>query len=347
MTLRVGLIGYGLAGRVFHAPLLQAAGFEVTRVATGRSDEIARDLPAAIVVSDPISLATCVDVDLVVIASPNDTHYPLAMAALRAGRAVVIDKPFTTTVAEADELIATAQTHGCLLSVFHNRRWDSDFLTLKSVIARGDLGEVVSYQCRFDRFRAEVRDRWREQSIPGAGLFFDLGPHLIDQALQLFGWPDWLHADMQYQRAGTQVDDGFQLTMGKGRQRILLGGTMLAAAPEPKFVVHGTAGSFVKSGIDVQEVQLKAGLRPGDAGFAEEPASDAAHVTKVRGENFETAVIPTFRGEYSAYYAGIRAAMEGNASQPPVLAQQARDTMRIIEAARRSHRDGVRISLAE
>ena len=344
MKLRAGLIGYGLAGRVFHAPLLQAAGIAVAQVASSRADEVRRDFPAAKVVADPMAVATSPDVDLVVVASPNDTHHALGLAALRAGRAVVIDKPFARTMAEAEELIATAQAQKKLLSVFHNRRWDSDFLTLKDCIQRGDLGEVVSYQCRFDRFRIEVQDRWRERPALGGGVFFDLGPHLIDQALELFGWPEWLFADLNQQRPGSQVDDDFRLIMGKGRVRMVLGATILAAQPEPKFVVHGTGGSFVKSGMDVQEDQLKARLRPGDAGFGVEPAEQAASVTTMRNGQAHTERRATLPGQYVAYYQGIRATLEHGAPET-VTAQSALRTMRILELALQSHREGRKILL--
>ena len=344
MQLRAGLIGYGLAGRVFHAPLLQAAGIAVAQVASSRADEVRRDFPAAKVVADPMAVATSPDVDLVVVASPNDTHHALGLAALRAGRAVVIDKPFARTLAEAEELIATAQVQKKLLSVFHNRRWDSDFLTLKDCIQRGDLGEVVSYQCRFDRFRLEVQDRWRERPALGGGVFFDLGPHLIDQALELFGWPEWLFADLNRQRPGSQVDDDFRLIMGKGRVRMVLGATILAAQPEPKFVVHGTGGSFVKPGMDVQEDQLKAGLRPGDAGFGVEPAEQAASVTTLRNGQAQTERRTPLPGQYVAYYQGIRATLEHGAPEP-VTAQSALRTMRILELALQSHREGRKILL--
>ncbi len=344
MKLRAGLIGYGLAGRVFHAPLLQAAGIAISQVASSRAEEVQRDFPEAKVVADPMAVATSADVDLVVVAAPNDTHHALGMAALRAGRAVVIDKPFARTVAEAEELIATAHAQKKLLSVFQNRRWDSDFLTLKDCIMRGDLGEVVSYQCRFDRYRLEVQDRWRERPALGGGIFFDLGPHLIDQALQLFGWPEWIFADLNLQRPGTQVDDDFRLVMGKGRLRMVLGATILAAQPEPKFVVHGTGGSFVKPGMDVQEDQLKAGLRPGDAGFGVEAAAHAASVTTVRNGQAHTQIVPTLPGQYVAYYAGIRAALESGQPEP-VQAESALQTMRILELALESQRTGRKITL--
>jgi scyllo-inositol 2-dehydrogenase (NADP+) len=344
MTLRAGLIGYGLAGRVFHAPLLQASGIEVVMVATRRKDEVARDLSHAKVVSDPMVVATNPDLDLVVVASPNNTHFPLALAALQAGRSVVIDKPFTHTVAEAEQLMETARAQGRLLSAFHNRRWDSDFLTLRRCMERRDLGEIMSYECHFDRFRPQVSDRWREKPVPGVGLLFDLGPHLIDQALVLFGWPDWLAADLNIQRTGSVVDDDFRILMGKGKLRILLSATQMAAAPGPKFVVHGDRGSFMKQGMDVQENQLKAGMRPGDAGFGVEPTEQAASVTVMHKDIAETTVLPSLPGNYLAYYAGIRNALESG-GPAPVSAEDARDSMRILELACRSHREGARISL--
>ena len=189
-----------------------------------------------------------------------------------------------------------------------------------------------------------MQDRWREQPTPGVGLFYDLGSHLVDQALQLFGWPDWLQADLNMQRPGTRVDDGFHLLLGKGKLRIVLAATILAAAPEPKFVVHGTRGSFIKSGMDVQEDQLKSGLRPGQAGFGVEPTSASACLTTMHNGHAEATTIPTLPGTYVDYYLGIRKALESGAPLP-VRAEEARDTMRILELACRSHREGRRISL--
>lgn len=342
MALRAGLIGYGLAGRFFHAPLLHAAGIEVALVATRRNEELAHDFPHAHALPDPMAVATSAAIDLVVVASPNDTHFPLAMAALQAGHAVVIDKPFTCTAEEAGQLLALARRKGLLLSAFHNRRWDSDFLTLRRCLERGDLGEVLSYECHFDRFRPQVAERWRERPGPGTGLLYDLGPHLVDQALTLFGRPDWLLADIHIQRPGAVVDDAFRLLMGKGKLRILLSATLMAPAPGPKFVVHGDRGSFIQYGIDVQEDQLKAGKRPGDAGFGVGPAEHSAILTTVGPNGTATAPLPSLPGNWSAYYVGIRRALEEGAPVP-VRAEDARDTIQILELALRSHQEGKKV----
>lgn len=344
--IRAGLIGYGLAGRIFHAPLLRAAGMDLCAVVTSRAEEVSRDQQGVEVLSDPARLIRRSDVDLVVVATPNDSHHPLARAALEAGKHVVVDKPFTISSAEADDLIALARERACLLSVFQNRRWDSDFLTLKSCIERGELGEITSYGARYDRFRPTVRDRWREGSGAGAGLLYDLGAHLIDQALQLLGWPDWLMADIGAQREGGRSDDWFQILMGKGALRILLGAGSIVADPGPRLVVHGGRGSFIKSGLDVQEDQLRAGARPGDPVFGIEPEGQHAQVTTtVDGQAFSSRREPSLPGCHVEFYLRLRAAIEHGA-ELPVQAEEARDVIRIIELARRSHAEGRRLDLA-
>ncbi|MGC9292520.1 MAG: oxidoreductase [Acidobacteriaceae bacterium] len=342
MALRAGLIGYGLAGKVFHAPLLHAAGIEVAFVATHRDAALAQDFPKAHALPDPMAVATSTDVDLVVVASPNDSHFPLAMAALQTGHAVVIDKPFTRTAEEAGQLIALARKKDLVLSAFHNRRWDSDFMTFRACMERGDLGGVLSYECRFDRFRPQVTERWRERPVPGGGLLYDLGPHLVDQALTLFGWPDWLLADINIQRPGSAVDDDFRILMGKGKLRVLLSATHMAPGPGPKFVVHGDHGSFVKYGMDVQEDQLKTGTRPGDPDYGMEPTENAARLSIVGPGGKVTTPLPTLRGNYPAYYVGVRRAMEESAPVP-VRAEDARDTIRVLELAIRSHQEGKKV----
>ncbi len=196
-TLRVGLVGYGYAGKTFHAPLLGTApGITLAAIASSKPDVVLADWPEVTVYPTPEALIAAAEIDLVVIATPNDTHAPLASAALAAGKHVVVDKPFTLTVAEAEALQAQAAQVGRVLSVFHNRRWDADFLGLQQLLASGRLGRVTEFTSRFDRYRPEVRQRWREAATIGAGIWYDLGPHLIDQALTLFGLPDAISADL-------------------------------------------------------------------------------------------------------------------------------------------------------
>lgn len=206
--IRAGLIGYGYAGRTFHAPLISATGdLELVSVASSEAAKVLVDLPDVEIVRDPMVLAGAAGTDLIVIASPNETHVQLARTALNAGKAVVVDKPFTVDLADAHDLADQARRLGLLLSVFHNRRWDSDFLSVKQAIECGLVGRVTHFESHIDRYRPQVRDRWRENSGSGSGIWFDLRPHLVDQALQLFGLPDRVQANLAAQRTGAKTDD--------------------------------------------------------------------------------------------------------------------------------------------
>jgi scyllo-inositol 2-dehydrogenase (NADP+) len=338
-----GLIGYGLAGSVFHAPLILAEPrLRLHAVASSRGEQIGRELPGVRAVADSAALIADPAVELVVIASPNASHAPLAEQALRAGKHVVVDKPFAIASADAQRLIDLAAARGRVLSAFQNRRWDHDFLTLRRTIAEGRLGEVYQYEARYDRFRPQPKQGWRERPEPGAGVLYDLGAHLIDQALELFGLPESVSADVQVQRATAQADDWFHLRLRYGRRRVILGASCLIAGPGPHFSVHGDQGSFVKYGLDGQEAALKAGLRPGMPGWGEEPEELRARYTDAEGRS-ET--LPHERGAYEAYYRGIAAAIRDGAP-PPVRAEQARDVIVVIEAALRSAAEGREVALA-
>lgn len=318
MTIRTVVIGRGLGGKVFHAPLIRAVpALELIGMVGSAEAEVA-------VVSE--------EVDLVVISTPNRTHFPLAKSALEAGKHVVVDKPFTTTSGEADELIALAEERQRVLTVFHNRRWDGDFLTVKRLLESGRIGEPSLYEAHWDRFRPALRESWKENPAEGAGLLLDLGPHLIDQALQLFGMPEALSADIGAQRAGSRIDDYFELCLHYGRMRALLSAAMLVAEPRPRFAVHGTGGSFLKFGLDPQESELKGGLSPAQAGF------DARHGTFTTPEG-ERQTVPTERGNYLHFYQAVVDAILDGAT-PPVDAADAREGLRIIEAALTSAREG-------
>ncbi len=263
--IRVGLIGFGFVSKTFHVPLLKATdGYKITAVSSSHPGDVTAVIPDVHVVSDPQALAaTHPDIDLVVIASPNETHAPLAEAAMRAGRNVVVDKPFTITVEEARHLAAVAKEKNVLLSVFQNRRWDSDFLTVQDAIRRDLTGRVVGFESRIDRYRPEVRDRWREIPGPGAGLLYDLGPHLIDQTLLLFGIPDSVQATLAKQRRGARTDDFFQLVLRYGEMVATLQAGSLVSGGSARFSVHGDRASVVKQKPDIQEDQLRAGMVPG------------------------------------------------------------------------------------
>src|SRR3984957_11626440 len=256
-SIRVGLIGYGYAGKTFHAPLiLSVPGLALTVVGSSKGDAVLATLPAVKVCS-AADTAVHPDVDLVVIASPNDSHFPLAAAALRAGKDVVIDKPFTVTLAEARSLVQIAAQHKRLLSVFHNRRWDSEILATKAILQAGVLGEVSHYECHMDRFRPAVRRRWREDPGTGAGLWFDLGPHLIGQSLYLFGLPNSVNASFGILREGGQTDDWAHIQLNYDHLRVILHASLLVSGGGARSILHGTHASWAKYGADVQESQLQ------------------------------------------------------------------------------------------
>lgn len=332
--IRVGLIGYGYSGKTFHAPLIGAVpGLALHAVASSDPHKVHLDMPGVTVYADPIALAAADGIDLVVIATPNATHAPLARAALAAGKHVVVDKPFTLDLAEARELVALSETRGLLLSVFHNRRWDSDFLTVRQAIAEGLVGSVSHFESHFDRFRPLVRNRWREGDGPGGGIWFDLGPHLIDQALQLFGLPDRVQANLARQRAGALADDWAHVVLDHGERRTVLHAGMLVAGGGSRFVVHGDAGSIVKRLGDQQERQLLAGMRPGDAGWGED-----ADGILIYDQRAARRTIPAVNGDQRRYYATIADALNGSVSEVGsvsglVTPIQALAVMAVLEAA--------------
>jgi scyllo-inositol 2-dehydrogenase (NADP+) len=319
LSVRTGLIGHGLGGKAFHEPLIRASeGLELACIATSRSSP------------DPAGLIANPDIDLIIISTPNHSHYPLAEAALAAGKHVVIDKPFTVTLAEADGLIALAREKRRVLTVFHNRRWDGDFLTVRKLLASGRLGEVMRYEAHWDRFRPAIRPGWKEEEGPGTGVLGDLGPHLIDQALLLFGPPDAVVGDVERQRAGTKVDDYFAITLRYGRRRVILTSSLLAAAPGPRFGLYGTQGSFVKYGLDPQESQALAGISPADPAFGVEEEGRHGILTLADGGAER---VPTQRGTYLAFYDGVAAAIIDGAPVP-VDPADARAGLAIIESVR-------------
>ena len=337
--IRVGLIGYGLAGASFHAPLIGAvAGLRLASIVTSRAAAVARDWPEATVVGDAHAVLADPAIDLVVIATPDQLHAPLAQAALIAGKHVVIDKPFVTDPADGAALIALADAHGLTLSAFHNRRWDSDFLTVRAVLAQGYLGDVALAELRWDRFRPAIKPGWRETQ--GAGLLNDLGPHLLDQALYLFGAPEALTADLATQRAKAATEDYFEITLFYGERRVIVSAATLLAQPRPRFALHGSGGSFVKYGIDPQEAVLRAGLPPTTPGFGEDSPEDYGTLTAADGA---VRRVPSDRGDWRRYYAGVVAAIADGTS-PPVPAHEALAVMDLIALARRSAREGRRIA---
>lgn len=338
--IRVGLIGYGYAGRTFHAPLIRSVpGLVLTHVGSTKPDAVHADLPGS-TVSKAEDISTHPEVDLVVIASPNESHFPLAAAALRAGKHVVIDKPFTVTLEEARALRGIAQQHGRLLSVFHNRRWDSEILATKAILDSRLLGEVSHYECHMDRFRPVVRQRWREDPGPGAGLWFDLGPHMIDQALYLFGLPASVSAEFGILRKGGKTDDWAHVQLiykrdGADRLRVILHSSLLVSGGGPRSTLHGTRASWVKFGADVQEPQLVSGMLPDDAAFGIDPQPGIV----ISGETGSRTEIAAPKGDQRMYYVDIRDAIKNQ--QPPLISvKDAVAVMAILETSFKSGAEG-------
>lgn len=336
------MVGFGLAGRVLHLPLIRAAGMHVAAVVTRQVDAVRTALPQARCCSSIEELLRIRPLDLVVIASPNHLHAAQATQALEAGKHVVVDKPLALSAGEAEGLGRLAESRACRLAVFQNRRWDSDFLTLRGLIESGQLGEVRLAQLRWDRFRPDVQPRWREEAQFGGGVLYDLGSHLIDQALCLFGTPEWVQADVFSQRAGATVDDAVELLLAKGALRISIGISSASAGDGCRYRVYGTRGSFVKHGLDVQEQQLRAGLDPTAPDFGAEPESQWGRYAL--GDDPVGSAVPAARGCWIEFYRRLGASIESGAPAP-VSALEARDTLRIIEAAFAGSRSGQRIAM--
>ncbi|MBJ6121971.1 oxidoreductase [Sphingomonas mollis] len=339
LPIRVGLIGYGFSGKTFHAPLIASVpGLTLAAVASSDAAKVRADFPDVVVHADPLALIAAGDIDLVVVATPNDTHAPLARAAISAGRNIVVDKPFTLDLDEARDLLALAAAHGVLLSVFHNRRWDSDFLTIRAAIDGGVVGDVTHFESHYDRFRPTVRDRWRERAGVGSGVWFDLGPHLVDQALSLFGVPDRVQGSLAAQRPGAVTDDWAHAILDYGDRRVVLQATMLAAGGTARFTVHGTGGSMIKRFADRQEEQLLGGMCPGEPDWGED--SDPLLIHRVGG----TERRPALPGDQRAYYRGIAAALAGK-GRNPVEPVEALAVMAVVEAVRTAAAAGSRIAV--
>lgn len=350
--LRVGLVGYGLAGSVFHAPLIAATeGLALDTVVTSnpeRQQQARAGFPDVRLAATPEELfARAAELDLIVVASPNKTHVPLATTALKAGLPVVVDKPVAGTAAEARELAALAEERELLLSVFQNRRWDNDFLTLRKLLNEGELGDVWRFESRFERWRPKPKGGWRESGDPAeiGGLLYDLGSHVVDQALVLFGPAASVYAETDIRRPGAETDDDtfIAITHTSGvRSHLYVSAT--TAQLGPRFRVLGSSAGYVKYGLDPQEAALRDGLRPGP-GWGTEDESLWGRVGS--GESPVTGggrAEPTLPGDYPAYYAAVaKALLEG--APNPVTAREAAAALDVLEAARRSAREKVTVTL--
>jgi scyllo-inositol 2-dehydrogenase (NADP+) len=341
--IRAAVIGFGNGGRTFHTAFISAVpGLQLAAIVQRKGEEAALAYPNAKIYRSVEELLADETIQLVSVTTSNQTHFELGRQSLLAGKHTVIDKPFTVTSAEAAELIGIARQRNLVLSAFQNRRWDGDFRTIRDLISRGVLGRLVVFESHYDRFRQELRlNTWKEGGLPGGGQLYDLGAHIIDQALALFDAPDTITANIRADRDHALNDDAFDIRFGyigetEKNLTVWLRSTMTAAITGPRFTLHGTQGSFVKFGIDPQEDAIKAGSIIGSPGWGEEPESEWGTLKLVDGSESR---IRTEAGDYRGYYANIRDAILGDAPIA-VPATDAWRTARIIELARQSSAEG-------
>ncbi|WP_039806200.1 oxidoreductase [Azotobacter chroococcum] len=333
--IKTAVIGYGLSARTFHLPFIRNQA-ELQLVAISSSQEqLRQDHPQLQHYPDGSELIAHSDAELVVITSPNHCHFSLARQALLAGKDVLVEKPFVVTAEEGEELLALAARQQRVLAVYHNRRFDGDFLTLQQLLRTGELGEIRYFESHFDRFRPIPRARWREQAVPGGGILYDLGPHLIDQALVLFGLPEAISARCRELRAGAEATDYFHLQLHYPDKEVVLHSSPFCAAPTLRFVLQGTQGSYHKSGLDPQEDALRAGALPGGPDWGLEPASQHGSIHT----EHESRTLPTLAGNYQLFYQQLAQALQRRLP-PPVTPADALQGIRLIELAYRSHQQG-------
>jgi scyllo-inositol 2-dehydrogenase (NADP+) len=339
---RVGLIGFGLAGQAFHAPIIRGVpGMELACILERRTDNAKKRYPEVRIARNLDEMLADKTLGLIAVATPNDSHFSYTKACLEADRDVVVDKPLTPTMKEAEELVSLAKNRGRLMTVYQDRRWDGAFLTVKKLVNSGALGTVAEYEARFDRFRLDAKPgAWREVAdFPAAGVLWDLGPHVIDGALVLFGEPESIWASAFMQRASSQIDDAFDVIMQYPRLRVTLRARIIAYAPSHHLLVHGTQGSFVKYGMDPQEEILRSEHCPDGLDWGKnwglEPKEKWGTLTRV-GE--DPRKVETERGDYRGFYANVRDAIEKKATLD-VTPEQFLRTQRGLLLAHKSSRE--------
>ena len=337
--IKTGLVGYGSVAEKMHAPLIHTSPhLELYGVVERNHEKSKKRYDHVKVFKSLEALLAVEDVQLVVIATPNDCHFFQAKQVLEAGKHLVVDKPMTVNSSEAIELDRLANEKGLVLSIFQNRRWDGDFLTIRKLIDEGTLGRIVHFESHFDRFRPEPKDNWREKDVPGSGILYDLGSHLIDQALLLFGKPDWVYAEILKQRPNVQADDFFDISMQFGQVKVRLTASIYVNAVLPKFMLLGEKGTYLKHGLDVQEQALKEERLPIGEAWGVEPEENWG---KIYLEDRSLAY-PTINGDYRQFYDNVALAILED-KPLAVTAGEAINCLQVIEACRLSHAEGRRV----
>lgn len=346
--INVGLIGYGAAARIFHAPVIQAVPqLRLKSVVERHGNESAKQYPGVEVVRDTATLLQNPAIDLVVITTPNASHFDLAQQSLKAGKHVVVEKPFTVTSAQAQQLIDLARQQNRVLSVHQNRRWDGDFLTVQQILENPLLGQLAEYESHYDRFRNYLKpNAWKETAGEGTGILYDLGSHLIDQAQVLFGLPQKITADLRVQREISGAVDNFELILHYDRLKVTLKAGMLVREKCSRFILHGTAGSFIKYGYDPQEAALREGHTPSAPNWGEEPPENWGLLMTQMGQLEIEGRVKTLPGCYPAFYQNVADAILGQA-ELAVKPEEARNTIRIIELAQQSSQEQRTIAFSQ
>ncbi len=340
----VALLSYGMSGVVFHGPLLEShPGFKISKILERNHHVSSGKHPGSKIVRDFDSILGDQNIELVIVNTPDHLHHEMASKVIEAGKHVVVEKPFTLKSEDADELIALAQKKGVSLTVFHNRRWDANYLTIREIIEEGKLGRLVDFESHFDRYRNYVQDSWKNQSN-GTGTLYNLGSHLVDQALTLFGMPNRLFCDCRMLRDGAKTDDSFDLFLHYPGFKCMLRSSYLVREAGPRFILHGTNGSYLKWGDDPQEEELKSGTTPLSEGWGEEPESAWGRInSNFNGDRLE-GPYPTLQGNYMAFYDNVFEAIRRDAPLA-VTPLQARNVIAVIEAAYESSNLGKVVAL--
>jgi scyllo-inositol 2-dehydrogenase (NADP+) len=335
--IRTGISSFGLSGRVFHAPFIEAnESFELSVICERSQNEACKTYPHVSIVRSFDELISDSSLELIIVNTPDTTHFDYCRAALEAGKHVIVEKPFVFTVTEGKELIKLATDKGCMLTVFQNRRWDGDFMTLREVLDGNQLGRIVEFRAGFQRYRTQIATSWKERKDRFVGIVYNLGPHLVDQAICLFGKPNGVFAQIKKQRDDSQIDDFFYIILIYKDLQVTLSAGMLMKEPVASFVLHGTKGSFVKYGIDPQEDQLKAGILPTDAAYGQD--SPDTYGTMVIEEDGVTIreKIQTLRGDYNIYFDAVAESIRKQ-TPPPISPSENLVVIQILEAAYQSN----------
>jgi len=334
------LASYGMSGLVFHGPLLEThPGFEIKKVLERHKNDSKGRHPGSTLVRNYEKILNDPEIELIIVNTPDYLHHEMSIAALEAGKHIVVEKPFTLKSSEAEDIIAIAKKKKLMVSVFQNRRWDGDFLTVKNVIEKEMCGRLVSFESHFDRFRNYIQESWKEEASKGAGTLYNLGSHMIDQALQLFGMPEFIFSDVRALRTGSTVDDSFDIFMHYKNVKCLVRGSYLVKEGGPRYILHGTDGSFVKYGLDPQEQMLKEGKMPDSKNWGEESKEYWGLLNQDQSGEDHKQIIETIPGNYVLYYDSIYQHLR-NGTSLSVTAESARDVIQIIESAYESGRSG-------